>query len=296
MNRFISFEYISAQAGARRAQNVLGAQACLAGGAQLLRRESLEAIGGVIDTSSLAEDTFTTFNVQLAGRRVVFEPHAIVWAEEPRDIAGLWKQRLRWGRGNVQVTLRYRRCWLRRSKGKLGGASFALIWFSVFLMPALMVLSSASLVTLFLLDRQLADDAFRFLWALNLVTYVFVTLSSFAVDGPAARRSWFEAITFPGPDQPGDHRLHAIAPLAEALPDAAILFAYVWLSASMLAAYLVRRLETAVVVWLARPLLYVVGYGPLLCAITAAAYVAELRRAEMAWEKTEKTGTVGDLA
>ena len=83
---------------------MLGAQACLAGGAQLLRRESLEAIGGEIDTSSLAEDTFTTFNVQLAGQRVVFEPHAIVWAEEPRDIGGLWKQRLRWGRGNVQVT------------------------------------------------------------------------------------------------------------------------------------------------------------------------------------------------
>ena len=68
MNRFIAFEYIGAQAGARRAQNVLGAQACLAGGAQLLRRESLEAIGGEIDTSSLAEDTFTTFNVQLAGQ------------------------------------------------------------------------------------------------------------------------------------------------------------------------------------------------------------------------------------
>ena len=196
MNRFISFEYISAQAGARRAQNVLGAQACLAGGAQLLRRESLEAIGGEIDTSSLAEDTFTTFNVQLAGGRVVFEPHAIVWAEEPRDIAGLWKQRLRWGRGNVQVTLRYRRCWLRRQR-RAGSAasSFALIWFSVFLMPALMVLSSASLVALFLLDRELVVDAFRSLWALNLVTYLFVTLSSFALDGAggapqlAARRS-----------------------------------------------------------------------------------------------------------
>ena len=80
---------------------------------------------------------------------MVFEPHAIVWAEEPRDIAGLWKQRLRWGRGNVQVTLRYRHTWFHRGKGKLGGVSFALIWFSVFLMPALMVLSSASLVTLF---------------------------------------------------------------------------------------------------------------------------------------------------
>ncbi len=294
MNRFVSFEYIAAQAGARRAQNVLGAQACLAGGAQLLRRESLEAIGGAIDTSSLAEDTFTTFNVQLAGRRVVFEPHAIVWAEEPKDIAGLWKQRLRWGRGNVQVTLRYGQTWLHRSAGKLGGVSFALIWFSVFLMPALMVLSSASLVLLFVLDRQLSIDVFRSLWALNLVTYLFITLSSFAQDGPAARRSWFEAIMFPGLISLAII-VSTVLAVADSLPEWLLLFAYVWLSASMLAAYLVRRLEPAAP-WLARPLLYVVGYGPLLCAITAAAYVAELRHAEMAWEKTEKTGTVGDLA
>src|SRR3954451_1274597 len=297
MNRFVSFEYISAQAGARRAQNVLGAQACLAGGAQLLRRESFEAIGGEIDTSSLAEDTFTTFNVQLAGGRVIFEPHAIVWAEEPRDIAGLWKQRLRWGRGNVQVTLRYRRCWLRHSKGRLGGLSFALIWFSVFLMPALMVLSSASLVALYALDRGLAFDVFRSLWALNLVTYVFVTLSAFAHDGPAARRSWWEAITFPGLISLAIIVSAASGSLAENLPDGWLLFAYVWLSASMLAAYLVKRLEPVRGVGaLARPLLYVVGYGPLLCAITAAAYLAELRHAEMRWEKTEKTGAVGDLA
>ena len=297
MNRFISFEYISAQAGARRAQNVLGAQACLAGGAQLLRRESLEAIGGEIDTSSLAEDTFTTFNVQLAGKRVVFEPHAIVWAEEPRDIAGLWKQRLRWGRGNVQVTLRYRRTWFHRSAGRLGGVSFALIWFSVFLMPALMVLSSASLVTLFVLDRELSIDAFRSLWALNLVTYAFVTLSAFAQDGPAARRSWLEAVTFPGLISLAIIVCTTADPVLDALPDWLLLFAYVWLSASMLAAYLVRRLERVPVAGRLAPLLlYVVGYGPLLCAITAAAYVAELRRAEMAWEKTEKTGAVGDLA
>ena len=65
----------------------------------------------------------------------------------------------------------------------------------------------------------------------------------------------------------------------------------------MLAAYLVRQLERIRGVGrLARPLLYVVGYGPLLCAITAAAYVAEMRHAEMRWEKTEKTGAVGDMA
>jgi hypothetical protein len=41
---------------------------------------------------------------------------------------------------------------------------------------------------------------------------------------------------------------------------------------------------------------YVIGYGPLLCAMTAAAYVKELQGAEMRWEKTEKTGAVGGLA
>ncbi|MDA0162527.1 glycosyltransferase family 2 protein [Solirubrobacter ginsenosidimutans] len=297
MNRFISYEYVAAQAGARRAQNVLGAQACLAGGAQLLRRESLEAIGGEIDTSSLAEDTFTTFNVQLAGQRVVFDPHAIVWAEEPHDIAGLWKQRVRWGRGNVQVTWRYRHVWLRRSKGRLGGVSFALIWFPIFLMPALMLLSSVSLVTLYALHRDLAFDVFRSFWALILMTYLFVTLSSFAQDGKAARASWREAVTFPGLVSLAIITIAVVTPLADALPEVGLLLAYIWLSASMLAAYLVRRLESAAHGgWLARPLLYVVGYGPLLCAITAAAYFAELRRADLVWEKTEKSGSVGNLA
>ena len=77
--------------------------------------------------------------------------------------------------------------------------------------------------------------------------------------------------------------------------DGWLLFAYAWLSLSMLAAYLLKRVEPRAP-RLAALLLYVVGYGPLLCAITAAAYIAELRHAEMRWEKTEKTGTVGDLA
>ena len=298
MNRFIAYEYVNAQAGARRAQNVLGAQACLAGGAQFIRRESLEAIGGEIDTTSLAEDTFTTFNIQLSGNRVVFEPHAIVWAEEPRDIAGLWKQRLRWGRGNVQVTFRYRRNWLRRGRaGRLGGISFALIWFSVFLMPALMILSSASLVALFALDRDASVDAFRALWVLNLATYLFVTFSSFALDPQTARGSWLQGFAFPGLISLAIIAYAAYPPLIEDPSDGLLLFTYVWLSASMLAAWLVKRLETVrPLSALARPLLYVVGYGPLLCAITFAAYVKEIQGREMVWEKTEKTGAVGDLA
>jgi cellulose synthase/poly-beta-1,6-N-acetylglucosamine synthase-like glycosyltransferase len=115
LTRFIGFEYITALAAARRSQNVLGAVACLAGGAQLHSRANLEAIDCRIDTSSLAEDTLTTFKTQMAGNRVIFEPHATVWAEEPCDISGLWKQRLRWALGNVQVTKQFARVWCRPS-------------------------------------------------------------------------------------------------------------------------------------------------------------------------------------
>ena len=111
LSRFIAFEYITAQAAVRRAQNVMGALVCMAGGAQLHSRENLLAIGGAIDTSTLAEDTYTTFKTQLAGRRVLIDANAIVWAEEPDSLAALWKQRLRWGRGNLQITAAFRHLW-----------------------------------------------------------------------------------------------------------------------------------------------------------------------------------------
>ncbi|HXR44004.1 MAG TPA: glycosyltransferase family 2 protein, partial [Pseudolysinimonas sp.] len=67
LTRSIGFEYVLAQLVGRRAQNVLHALACLAGGAQLHSRRNLEAIGGRIDASTLAEDTVTTFETQLHG-------------------------------------------------------------------------------------------------------------------------------------------------------------------------------------------------------------------------------------
>ena len=153
MTRFIAFEYITAQAAARRAQNVLGAMMCLAGGAQLHSRANLEAIGGRIDTATLAEDTVTTFRTQRRGRLALFEGNAIVWAEEPNDISGLWKQRLRWARGNVQITRRYRSLWFRRRREPLlGQFGFGVLWFVTLGMPAFMIAGSISLVVLFFID------------------------------------------------------------------------------------------------------------------------------------------------
>jgi cellulose synthase/poly-beta-1,6-N-acetylglucosamine synthase-like glycosyltransferase len=310
MTRFIGYEYITAQAAARRAQNVLGVVACLAGGAQLHSRANIEAVGGRIDTGTLAEDTVTTFRTQIAGRRVVFEPHATVWAEEPGSIAGLWKQRLRWARGNVQVTTIFKRVWFRPwRRDRLGGVSFGLIWFCLFLLPVFMVCASASLVTLFFIDPALALTAFHFLWLTSVITYIFITSFTLLIDPVIGRRVWRQGLMFPG-------AVNMVILLAAIIPaplywvgheilDAAgfrlthgwvsglELFTYIWLCACMGVAFLGKVAEPRRGGRVLSPLfVYVGGYGPLLCAITTTAYLKQIQGAEQKWDKTEKTGKV----
>jgi len=43
---------------------------------------------------------------------------------------------------------------------------------------------------------------------------------------------------------------------------------------------------------LSKALVYIGGYGSVLCAVLFTSYVKEWRHAEMAWDKTEKTGKV----
>lgn len=311
MTRFIGYEYITAQAAARRSQNVLGVLACLAGGAQLHSRANIEAIGGRIDTLTLAEDTVTTFQTQLAGHRVVFEPHATVWAEEPGTIVGLWKQRLRWARGNIQITRRFRHLWFRpQAVSRLGSTSFGLFWFSLLLLlPLMMICASASLVTLFVIDYKLAWAAFHVLWITNVITYVFITSFALLIDPSTGKRVWREALMFPGAisvfiivtavlSRPVLWlAVHALSLVDVSATPAEVrgleLSTYLWLAGCMGVAYLAKVTETR---WLGRlvspVLLYIGGYGPLLCAITLAAYVKELRGAEAHWDKTEKTGKV----
>jgi cellulose synthase/poly-beta-1,6-N-acetylglucosamine synthase-like glycosyltransferase len=310
LTRFIGYEYVTAQAAARRSQNVLGAVACLAGGAQLHSRANLEAIGGRFDASSLAEDTIATFLTQLAGNRVLFEPHATVWAEEPGSIGGLWKQRQRWARGNVQVTRRFWHLWFRPASGHhLGSISFGLLWFALLLLPVTMICACLSLVTLFFLNFRLAWAAFHVLWIINVVTYVFITSFTLLIDPSTGKHVWRQALMFPGvinvfiivlamaPDPVLWLAVRALSLVHISATPTEVrgleLFSYVWLAGCMGVAYLAKVAETR---WLgaviSRVLLYIGGYGPLLCAITIAAYIKELRGAEAVWDKTEKTGKV----
>lgn len=310
MNRYIGYEYTAAQAVGRRAQNVVGAQACLAGGAQLHTRHNLEALGGLIDTSTLAEDTVTTLLTQLDGRSVVFDGNAECYAEEPADVVGLWKQRLRWSRGNLQVGRRFQHVFFRPSRTHhLGNWWFGAMWWSTLLLPAFMVLASAALVALWWLDATRGRFLFDALWISNALGFVFTTVSTLLVDRGVARRSWRQGLAFPG--------LVSLVVMAWVLapaPTRALvrhvcemlgwgwsadvrhllaLAAYLWISVCMLAAWAIYRLDKVRTLGpLGGILLFVVGYGPLLCAITFASYVAEARGTAAVWDKTVKTGKV----
>jgi cellulose synthase/poly-beta-1,6-N-acetylglucosamine synthase-like glycosyltransferase len=305
--RFVGYEYITAQAAARRAQNVLGALACLAGGAQLHRRDSLIEVGAQIDTSTLAEDTFTTILTQLNGRTVVFEPYATVLAEEPDSINALWKQRVRWARGNVRITTHFRDVWFRPSRRhRLGSVSFGLIWFSVFLLPIAGLAAAGGLVGLYLADEVVALQAFRALWWVSATAYLFVTLTSLLIDTRTARRSWFQGLTFPGigalavmvaawfpgfleQTVPGWFGAAGIAPQTGWW----VLLLYSWSALAILLAWGLKQLDRLPGLHRASGwLLHVVGFGPLLCAISLDAYWREWRKTAAVWDKTEKTGRV----
>jgi cellulose synthase/poly-beta-1,6-N-acetylglucosamine synthase-like glycosyltransferase len=307
VSRFIGYEYVTAQAAARRAQNVLGAMACLAGGAQLHSRANLEAVGGAIDTTTLAEDTYTTFLTQLDGRRVVFDGAAVVLAEEPDSVLALWKQRVRWARGNVQITRVFRRVWFRRRREhRLGSVSFGLIWFSVYLLPVAMTFATVGLVGLYFVSPSTAHDTFQGLWWVALAAYGFVTTTTLLLDRDTARRSWVEGLLFPGAGAllvmlsaahpqlltrtvPGWFGLELTQTGLRVLT----LALYSWSVIAMVLAFAVRWVEVLPGGrWLSRVGLYAVGFGPVLCAITLDAYVKQWRGQAAVWDKTEKTGRV----
>lgn len=311
MSRYIGYEYATAQLAARRAQNVVGAQACLAGGAQLLSRENLEGLGGRVDTETLAEDTVTTLLTQLRGRTVIFDPNAQCYAEEPASITGLWKQRLRWSRGNLQVSRRFRSIFFRPSRiHHLGNVWFGLQWYSTLLLPAFMILTSAVLVALWFVSRHDAMLLFRLLWGVTALAFVFTTTFTLLLDRGVARRSWRQALAFPGLVNlaiivwilvPGPMRI-LVRMVCETLGlgwsdhtrSLLALAAYVWGSACMASAWALYRLDRYRIAQRLMPvLLLIVGFGPLLCSITLAAYVAQFRGAATTWDKTEKTGKVG---
>lgn len=84
-----------------------GSRPLFMGKNSFIRKEVLKNIGG-FDTVSLLEDADLTFKLRKYKYRVVFEPTAVTWHEEPSSVKSFMKQRLRWARGIIILKKKYK--------------------------------------------------------------------------------------------------------------------------------------------------------------------------------------------
>jgi len=89
----------------KRAQRTYGRVFTVSGVVSAFRRSALHEVG-YWSTDMLTEDVDVSWKLQTRHWDVRFEPNALCWILMPETFRGLWRQRLRWATGGMQVLLR----------------------------------------------------------------------------------------------------------------------------------------------------------------------------------------------
>jgi biofilm PGA synthesis N-glycosyltransferase PgaC len=117
--RLQAVEFTSIISLLRRSQRVWGRIVTVSGVVAAFRRSALFDVGG-FSPNMPTEDIEVTWKLQRRFYDVRYEPNAVVWMTVPSSLRGLFKQRLRWARGLMQVLRkhhdvllhwRFRRMW-----------------------------------------------------------------------------------------------------------------------------------------------------------------------------------------
>lgn len=120
----------------KRAQRVYGRLFTLSGAICAFRRSALCQVGFWNDRM-VTEDIDVSWRLQLQGWDIRYEPSALCWVLMPETLRGLWRQRLRWACGGVEVLLQHGAralSWRRRGMwGVLLEYALSLVWAYVML-------------------------------------------------------------------------------------------------------------------------------------------------------------------
>jgi biofilm PGA synthesis N-glycosyltransferase PgaC len=101
-------EYSSIVGLIKRAQRTYGRMFTVSGVVTCFRKSALRDVG-YWSREALTEDIDISWKLQIRHWDVRFEPKALCWILAPETLGGLWKQRLRWATGGVQVLIKNRR-------------------------------------------------------------------------------------------------------------------------------------------------------------------------------------------
>lgn len=90
----------------KRTQELYGRLLTVSGVICMFRKSALRGVG-YWSPDMLTEDIDISWKLQVNGWRLHFEPHALSWILMPETFKGLFRQRLRWARGGIQVLQKY---------------------------------------------------------------------------------------------------------------------------------------------------------------------------------------------
>jgi cellulose synthase/poly-beta-1,6-N-acetylglucosamine synthase-like glycosyltransferase len=134
LTRCQALEYIASINIYRRALDVFGSVTVVPGALGAYRREVLEG-GGVYDPDTLVEDFDVTIKALKSGSIVQASTSAVSYTEAPATVKDLYKQRLRWYRGNFQALWKHRDAVYNSRYGFLQRLSFPHIAISMIFLP-----------------------------------------------------------------------------------------------------------------------------------------------------------------
>lgn len=90
----------------KRTQRLLGKVMTVSGVVVVFRKSALLDCG-LWDRDLITEDIGVTWKLQKRFWDIRYEPRAICWMLVPETLVGLWKQRVRWAQGGLEVILRH---------------------------------------------------------------------------------------------------------------------------------------------------------------------------------------------
>jgi cellulose synthase/poly-beta-1,6-N-acetylglucosamine synthase-like glycosyltransferase len=152
LTRCQALEYIASINIYRRALDVFGSVTVVPGALGAYRREALVG-GGVYDPDTLVEDFDVTIKALKSGKIVQASTSAISYTEAPPTLKDLFKQRIRWYRGNFQALWKHRDAAWNSRYGFLQRLAFPHIAISMIFLPLAGLVNIASSV-LIVMDGQ----------------------------------------------------------------------------------------------------------------------------------------------
>lgn len=166
----------------RRALSLLHCLPIVSGNIGAFRASLIREIGGFRE-DTIGEDFELTWRVYAAGYRVVFQPRAIVYAESPSTLRGLWRQRVRWARGLLQTTRIHRRLIGNPNHGVFG-PFLALNTFAMVIAPPLQMLVLLALAVFFVGQPQpVPPDVMAVLGWLGIILSAVLVVFAIALNG-----------------------------------------------------------------------------------------------------------------